>query len=340
MRRLFSLLGLILFVTAAIILWVAFGPQPEETRTTGGVLTTQPEIASQAAPGIQPDLAVTTDQGPSSTNVLSAAPAISPSALEDVTALDTSEETAAPQLTAPSANLTTDVMLDTDTGVAVAPLTMSSAAAPSAPVDGQGGPTAPGAFEQRVVELEWPTKFRVGGAGTVRIKLKVLGDGSLQPIAEIADNEVIATPILITNRYETHTATVTATISAPDFDIEWVSSESQPLEQGGEAEWRWTLEAKEAQRAVIVLGLAITWTPKQEGQPVIGNTPIWGQALQVESNYVFGSITVPQAGIGGAALAVLGVLAQIPLLDKILEVFWRILFGRRRRTTRQQSRRR
>ena len=149
----------------------------------------------------------------------------------------------------------------TATDVAVAPLSTEI----SGGDDGQGGlePTAAG-YEQRVVELEWPATFQVGRSGAVRIKLKMLEGGALQPVAEVAENEVIATPILLTDRYDNYNAFVTATISAPDFQIESTSPDRQPLQRGGEVEWRWTLEADSAQTAVISLGLAITWEPKAD----------------------------------------------------------------------------
>jgi hypothetical protein len=231
---------------------------------------------------------------------------------------------------ASSVPLTNDIVLNNATQVQVAPL-MTGAAPTSS--GGQGGmiATASG-YEQRVVELEWPSEFQVGRAGALRVKLKALSGGALQPVAEIAGDEVLATPILITDRYDTYNATVTAIISAPDFSVESVSPVTQPLQRGSEAEWRWTLKASSAHTAVISLGLTISWEPKpgQSGQPML-NIPIWGQTLQVKVGYVLGVISVPQANVTGAVLAVLGFVAQIPMADKILEIVWKLLFGRRRR---------
>jgi hypothetical protein len=70
--------------------------------------------------------------------------------------------------------------------------------------------------------------------------------------------------------------------------------------------------------------------PGQSGQPLL-NVPIWGQTLQVKVGYVLGLISVPQANVAGTVLAVLGFVAQIPMADKILGVFWKLFFGRRRR---------
>lgn len=349
-RLLLMMVGLGFLAVAAVLLWIAYGPQPSEERTTGGVLYTQAEVAAelQVAPGA-PNLDTVTDVQavPGGPNTIEFQTQVDPAAAADLSSVDDAEIQAAPSSVAGEAEripasttpLTTDVVIAGDTAVAVAPVGGTAAA----PGDGQGG--AGGAlvgYEQRVVELEWPDEFRVGRGGLVRVRLKVLADGSLQPVAEIAENEVLATPILITDRYDTHDGYVTATLSAPDFDVDPTTPTRQLLQRGTEPEWRWTLEADNSGSFIIVLGLTLDWQPKVAGAPQAPtNVPIWGQTVQVESNYVFGSITVPQAGTAGTVLAVLGFVAQIPLLEFFVEIFWKILFGGgdRRRDSRRRSRR-
>lgn len=345
LRLLATLLGLVLLAAAGVILWMAVGPALTEERTTGGVLYTQPEItAAQSSPEIEPDLEVVTDSGSTSTNIVGAAQ-IEPEALEAMSAAG-SGETESPPPTAGDVGatggtlpLTNDVVLDGDTGVEVAPLALEQAA-PSGDVSGQGGALSTVKYEQRVVELEWPQSFRVNGSDSLRIKLKVLGDGSLQPVAEIDEHAVVATPILITDRYDTHNATVTATLSAPDFEVTAVNNLTQPLTRGSDVEWRWTLKAADSGSSVIALGLSITWTPKDPGgEQVPPNVAIWGQTLQVDINFVFGALTIPQASIAGTVLAAVGFVFEVPTIFKVLQV---LLFGRRKKTSRRgtQSRRR
>lgn len=344
LRKFLSVLvGFVLLAAAFTVLWVAHGPLPTEARTTGGILFTQAEVAAQAQPGGLPNLSAITDTTAGAMPV-PVQPQIGGAALSDLAEAEVAEQAAGATLGGEAAGvaaqagipLTTDIVLDSDTGVAVAPLSQAGGA--PAPEGAGGMTTAAGGYEQRVVELEWPAHFQVGRAGLVRIKLKGLAGGALQAVAEVADNEVMATPILLTDRYDTHDAFVTATIAAPDFRVETVSPATQPLQRGGEVEWRWLLTADRAGKAIISLGLSISWQPKP-GQPAGPiNVPIWGQALQVDTAYVFGLITVPQASVAGTVLAVLGVVAEIPLLEKFLGLFWRILFGRRRRRN-QRTRR-
>jgi hypothetical protein len=344
LRKFLSVLvGFVLLAAAFTILWVARGPLPTEARTTGGILYTQAEIAPQAQAGGMPELNAITDTTSGAMSV-PIRPQMGGAVLSDLAQTDAVEQAEGGRVTNEVATgaaqggvpLTTDVMLDSATGVTVAAAPqVAGAPAP----EGVGGmDVTAGGYEQRVVELEWPAQFQVGRAGLVRIKLKVLDSGALQPVAEIADNEVMATPILLTDRYATHDAFVTASIVAPDFKVEAVNPAIQPLQRGGEVEWRWMLTADRAGKAVISLGLSISWQPKPGQPPGPTNVPIWGQALQVEASYVFGLLTVPQSSVAGTVLAVLGVVAEIPLLEKFLGLFWRILFGRRRRRDRRARR--
>jgi hypothetical protein len=345
LRKLLSVLvGFVLLAAAFTVLWVAHGPLPTEARVTGGVLYTQAEIAAQTVGGVGPELSAITDttSGPMSVPIR---PQFGGAVLSDLSQAEVGEQTEGARVTGDVATsaaqggvpLTTDVMLDSVTGVTVAAAPQVAGA--TAPEGVGGMEVAAAGYEQRVVELEWPAQFQVGRAGLVRITLKMLDSGALQPVAEIADNEVMATPILLTDRYTTHDAFVTASIVAPDFRIEAVSPAVQPLQRGGEAEWRWMLTADRAGKAVISLGLSISWQPKPGQPPGPTNVPIWGQALQVEAAYVFGLLTVPQSSVAGTVLAVLGVVAEIPLLEKFLGLFWRILFGRRRRRNASTRRR-
>jgi len=344
MRKFLSvLIGLVLLAAAAVTLWFARGPQPKTEVTTGGVLFSQAEVAAQtAASGGQPDLGTVVDTGvEGSPSVIPLRPEISEAALSDVTAMEPGELESMPETTATAGSaegvpLTTDIVLSADSAVAVAPISAGG----GAPAGGQGGAAGgAGGYEQRVVELEWPDNLAVGRGGSVRVKLKVLSSGALQPVAEIADNEVLATPILLTDRYDTHDALVTATISAPDFSVKSITNNVQSLQRGGEAEWRWTIESNSSQTSVISLGLSITWSPKPGQPPGPTNVPIWGQTVQVEVNYVFGFITVPQASIAGTVLGVVGVVAEIPLLEKFLEIFWNVFLGGNRRRRQREDRR-
>ncbi len=344
MRKVLSvLIGTVLLAAALVVVWIAHGPQAKEERVTGGVLYSQQEIAAQIAtsPG-DPELGTVFDADVGAgAAVIEQRPQLEAQASADLGTVDAAEAATVPETVPMDASLTTDIVLDNEVDVAVAPL--GGPAGLDSMQSGQGGATnVLTGYEQRVVELEWPSELQVGRSGLVRVKLRVLAGGALQPVAEVADNQVLATPILITDRYDTHTAIVTANLSAPDFEVSWTNNLAQPMERGSEPEWRWTLKANDSGSALIVIGLTLTWQAKvADAPPAPANVPIWGQTVQVEVNHVFGLITVPQASILATALAVVGFVAEVPLLGLVLETTLGIVFGgRRRRRRREDDRRR
>lgn len=325
MRKvLLALIGAIILAGAAVVLWIARGPVPQYEVTTGSALETRAMIAGVDTDA--PDAADVMDEAPGAGGVPTfAAPdfsggpmALAPGGIESLSE---------------SVPLTNDLMLDEAADIVIEPVDPLEARAEAE--ESRGGPVVPAMIEQRVVEMEWPSQFRVGGSGTVRVKLKMLDDGSVQPVAQFAENEIAATPILIADNYASHEARLTATISAPNFEIEALSPATQTLLRGGEAQWLWTLSADHSGKGVIAVGITLTWVSKETGEPT-ATIALWGQALEAEINYVFGSITVPQASIGGTVLAVLGFVAQIPLIDSVLELFGKVLFGRRRSKARRR----
>ncbi|NDJ74959.1 MAG: hypothetical protein GYB65_01760 [Chloroflexi bacterium] len=195
------------------------------------------------------------------------------------------------------------------------------------------GDAEPGGEQLRLVELEWPDEIRVGSSATIRLTMQALEGGSLQPVAEIEGNEVLASPIVIANRYQdgAYEPRITANLAAPDFDVDLQTAREQTIpyeDQNRVLEWRWTLNADQGETAVIVISLNLTWYETGTDTAVTVEKAIWGQAVEVDADRVARLLTVPQAGILSLALGAMGVLAQIPLLDLIVEGLWRILFGR------------
>lgn len=335
MRKiLLVLLGLPVLMVGATLLWTARGPVPKYEITTGSgleapapVAVEAPEAAPEAAPEDASEDALLEEPSGGGTTTFAAPP------FGGANAAAAPGGQAAPGESIP---LTSDLVLDEAAPILIEPLDPLEARAEAE--ESRGGPVVPAPVEQRVVEMEWPSQFRVGGSGTVRVKLKMLDDGSAQPIAEIAGNEIAATPILIADRYDTHHAQLTATISAPNFEIEALAPATQTMERGGEAQWLWTLSADSSGRGVIAVGITLTWISKDSGLPET-TVSLWGQALEAEVNYVFGSITVPQASVAGTVLAVVGFVAQIPLIDAVLEVIGKLFFGGGRRRSGARQRR-
>jgi hypothetical protein len=372
LKFIFGIIGIIILLASLGMLFVLQGPQWffTETRETGGASITQAQLVAESfgatySESNPPDLPVTIDGDAATTNSLNTAPEIAGAALSDISEVSSPESEAVSTIAENQQTAIAEVqslqvetfeegqiaqlaiqentVISDETDVELVPLNVQNAPLPPTSLSsGQGGAGGVTNVEQRLMEIEFPRSFRVGGSGTVRITLKVLPSGEVSVVPEIADDALIATPILLSDLYDTHTAQFTAHLVAPAFDVEATTPLTQTVGRGEEATWRWSLGSPEQSgRYIITLGVDVTWIPKTPDVAQLGPKPIWGQALQVDNNYVFGSITVPQASIGGTALAVVGFTMQIPLFGEIVSGLWKVLFRRRRQQqdNRRQQRR-
>lgn len=363
LRTLIGLVGFAMLTIGIAALFLARMPQVlnREIRELGGATTTIKELVDSSfgtnfTEENQPDLPVVVDGEVLSTNTVGAAPELEESALEEISTVGTTEQDfqvevaevqaqaeavileAQPELTAEESQVVQEAVasqntvLNSEIDVALVPLNVASASVPN--TSGQGGVAGIAGYEQRTVELEWPRSFRVGGNGAVVLTLKALPTGDIEAVAEIADNQVIATPILIQDRYDQYEAQFTARLVAPDFTSEELTPQMQVLGRGEEGTWRWSLKAPDDSGAFVInIVINLAWQPKpNSGVQPIQPRNIWGQALQVDVNYVFGSVTVPQASTLGTVLAFVGFAIQIPLLAEILGGVRKLFFGRRKTT--------
>lgn len=354
MRACAALFGVFFLIAGLALLFIAQAAPRflTEQREVGGASITQQQIADQAfgttySAANPPDLPVSVDGEQATTNSIAAVPQIEADGLNDAPSVEMSQSSAetisqsqmalsqAAESFEAASMVRQNAALDTQTEVEVVPLELQSA--PPQTSLGQGGAGAINGAEQRVVELEWPSSFRVGGSASVRLTLRTLADGGLVAVPEISDSAVLATPILLSDLYATHQPHFTARLVAPDFALEALTPATQSTERGEEATWRWSLKApNNSGQSVLTFVLDITWIPRAgAGGAQVGPRPIWGQAIQVETNYVFGSVTVPQASALGGALSIVGFLSQVPMLWTLVE----FVFGsrRRRRTTQKRS---
>lgn len=311
LRFLLAIIGVVLLVGGAFLGLGALLPAPTERVSFGGAQMTVQALSMQveSPPGGAPEIAMPVE--------LDGVEVANPQALDlnpqvDIAALD-----AQPAASAPSAQ-------ELSNEVVVPLATMAFTA------EGEPPPPAP-IVEQRMVELEWPQQFRLGGSSLVRLTFKAMGDGSIQPVAEFEGNTVVATPILLTDRYDTHDAVAEAMLAAPTFAVASATPLEQPLRRGETVEWLWTLSPEEAGEQVLALSITVRWTPRGGG--VSDSITVWNEALPVQVGQIFG-LTVPQAGIAGTVAAVLGVVLEIPFLDSILGFLW----GRRPRRRRRERR--
>lgn len=335
-RFIASMVGLLLLGLGLVILGTVLLPQVNRARVElGGAATTQQQVAAESfgttyTEEIPPDLNVNVDGEIVTTNSVGAAPEIEQEALSAISVFEASEETTLPEVVEQTSGDT----ITTETQVEVVPLSMNTMGGTST-TSGQGGAGTGGSYEQRTVELEYPKAFRVGGNASIRLTLKALPTGGIVAVPEIPGNALIATPLLLTDYHETHNAIFSARLTAPDLQSEMLTTMQQNAGRGEDVTWRWNVKAPQNSGTyTLTFVIDVTWEPK----PNTGLTPItrsiWSQAVQIESNYVFGGITVPQASMLGTVLALIGFASQIPMVTTLFTYY----MARRTTTTRRTSR--
>lgn len=353
-----SLFGWLLLIAAGYFLYVSFLDKPELLKQTlGGASELAVNAVQQAGTDISNfNLPVTADGNPDNTNSYGGAD--TSAVAEGVQGGGDVPEIAAETLPE-SATQAQDVftgqgtlgvnpvhnneILTSESEVQVVGLNAGGGEGGGQGGEGQGGPGG-GTLEQRVVELEWPQEFRNGESRTVKVTLKALAGGGFQvSAAEIQSNTVLATPIIITDNYNTHIAQVTGRVIAPEFEIESANStDTFQMERGQEVTWRWTLKPKDTGTFVITFGIEVLWQPRDPNTaPPIGPYPIWGQSVQTEVQEVLGPLTIPNMSIAGGVLGVLGALSQLPFAGEIFSFLFErgVNRGAERRRQRQAQRR-
>ncbi|MCQ3930437.1 MAG: hypothetical protein DPW16_08240 [Chloroflexi bacterium] len=355
-----SLFGWLLLIAAGYFLYVSFLDKPELLKQTlGGASELAVNAVSRAGNDLNNlDLPVTADGSSSSSNIQGGVvaegvveggamggevPTVEGAVINDATnqATDVFSPEAEQNVSLgnPAQN---NEILTSDTEVSVVGLAGGGEGGGQGG-DGQGG-AGGGSIEQRVVELEWPQEFRNGESRTIKVTLKALAGGGFQvSAAEIQSNTVLATPIVMTDNYNTHIAQVTGRVIAPEFEIESANStDTFQMERGQEVTWRWTLKPKDTGTFVITFGIEVLWQPRDANTaPPIGPYPIWGQAVQTEVQEVLGPLTIPNMSIAGGVLGVLGALSQLPFAGEIFGFLFErgVNRGAERRRQRQAQRR-
>jgi hypothetical protein len=352
-RIILSLFGIVFLAVGGFLLFTVYIDTPDEVTATLGALTTLDRAAldNELSVFVDGQLAGSNSFGGAELDEseIDSAIAERPTTTEGRPQVDRTEiSEQANTVISPEAVTNTEVLsnpvlaneaINAETNVQVEELEGTiETTGPS----GSGGGTATFEVEQRVAELEWPERFREGESGSIRLTLRALEDGGLVAEAEIDENTVLATPIILSDRYETHNAFVTARISAPDFDIEKNSSDQQQMFEGEKVEWRWNLTPKETGTFVITVGSEVVWQPKSptSGDVTIGPLPVWGQAVQTDVDQVFGLISIPQASIAGTIIAVIGALLELPFFAELGSAFLERLVDRLRDSNNTTTRRR
>lgn len=201
-----------------------------------------------------------------------------------------------------------------------APLTTATAAAPT--VAPTVAPTPTPTVEERVAEVEWPGSMRVRDGEVVRLSLMALVEAAAAGTPEVAGHEVATGTMEMPVARPGYEGTVSASLTAAGLEVAAAGPAEQALVPGGTNTWHWTVSAPQAGTYHPVINVAVRWEPTDGSE---GARPIeelvWSRVLTVEARGMFG-LAGPQVDWLGTVGSVLGTVASLPFLERVLVTAW------------------
>jgi hypothetical protein len=172
------------------------------------------------------------------------------------------------------------------------PAEPTQAAQPTQPVQVET-PAPP--VELRVIELEWPTRIRLGESDILRLAL-IPSDDGYTARAEFAEHPLDTQEIPL-ERPAGYALWAAARLDGPGFEISPAGDQPR-LVPGGEAvAWRWSLAPRAPGRQRVSVSLLLRWEPENGG--TAREAQAFGRGLEIQVTSFLG-LTRPQAGLLGA----------------------------------------
>ena len=171
-------------------------------------------------------------------------------------------------------------------------------------------PTAVEVREERMLELEWPPRMRLGESDTLRLSLLPSQEGYVLS-AEFAEHASENSAVTVA-QIAGYALTASARIDASGFDLSPGGDQVRDLPAGETVTWRWTLTPRSAGRQRIVIVLLLRWTPLDSESGPVRERQIFSKALTIQVASFLG-LTARQALAAGVAGFGLGGVFSIPL---------------------------
>ncbi|MGQ0603989.1 MAG: phosphotransferase [Anaerolineales bacterium] len=122
-------------------------------------------------------------------------------------------------------------------------------------------PTPATLVEARVVDVEWPTRMRLGDSESVRVTLIPYTTGYIVT-TEIEDNTTLTQTVNVA-RPAGYELFGVARLEGVGFEIAPVVEQANALPAGESVTWRWTLTAREPGQHRLTLNLLLRWVGPQ-----------------------------------------------------------------------------
>ncbi len=200
----------------------------------------------------------------------------------------------------------------------------TATAAPAGPT-----PAPTPIVEERIAEVEWPGTMRVGDGEVIRLSLVVSSEEAGLGTPEIAGHDVESTTVPMPVTRAGYDGYVDASLTAAGLEVASAGPTRQSLRPGRANTWRWTVSAPQAGTYHPVINLTVLWEP-QTGTDAPGpiEEAVWSRVLTVDARAPLG-FSGPQADWLGLGGTVLGTVAGLPFVEKVLSALWKRLKGRR-----------
>ena len=151
-------------------------------------------------------------------------------------------------------------------------------------------------IEQRMVELEWPPRLRLGDSDFVRLTLLPVDDG-YTVTTEFSDHQTITQTVQVQQESGYALAAV-AWLDGVAFEISPAEGQEYSLVPGQEVTWRWSLQPQQAGRQRLSINLLLRWIPLSTSGLLPHETVAFSRSLEVQVVSFFG-LTRGQAMTGG-----------------------------------------
>jgi hypothetical protein len=151
-------------------------------------------------------------------------------------------------------------------------------------------------IEQRMVELEWPPRLRLGDSDFVRLTLIPLADG-YTVTTEFPDHTTVTETLQVQHEsgYELAAA---ARLDGVAFEISPGTEQEYSLTPGQPVTWRWSLQPRHAGQQRLSITLLLRWIPAAGSDRPLRETVAYSRSLGVQVVSFFG-LTRGQAMTGG-----------------------------------------
>lgn len=184
-----------------------------------------------------------------------------------------------------------------ETSASGAASTATNAPVPSTATPSSGPTLTPIVVEGRVIELEWPTRLRLGDSDSVRLTL-VATQGGYLITQEFPENEVLTQTVNVA-RPAGYELFGVARLESVGFEIAPDVEQVTRLPVGETVMWRWTLTPRAAGQQRLVVNLLLRW----QG-PEVRESQIYSRALTLQVTSFMGLTTGQSMWLGVLGLMV------------------------------------